>query len=591
MTTRLQTACLSVATMLTLLMFSSTVSAQDASSVENGDRFVAVGQLASVTKNGTTARYVLLDEAGAVTASLRPATGVKLTKFIGQEVGVTARTLVDADTPILLAESVTTFGEARQVSGEDIGKHIALASHESEIQLAANSVLATGPVESIVETLPPTTYGPVLEGPIVDGAIMDGTIVDGTIVGGTVVGGPVVDAYASTSCGSDGCGSCGGGCGKPSCVSCAACPCGIPGRFWIRGEYLMWWTKEMDTPPLVTTSTPGTPREDAGVLGQPNTSILYGGDPLFSEQRSGARFRIGRWWDDCNWVGFETDFFFLGTETDDFSCTDVGSTIYARPFFNVNNGENDAELVQYPNILHGSIGVDAETSLWSISPRLRVNLSCEKFAGCNPCDTCNMGGYRFDLLVGYRFMQLEESLGIHESLATVGSTAAPTYFDLRDNFDSSNEFHGADLGFIWEGYRGPWSLELIGRVGIGQTSQEVTINGSTRTTSGSTTFVDPGGLLALEPNIGTYTRDEFTVLPEFSATLGYALSARSRFLVGYTFIYWDNVARAGDHIDTSINTDFLPPVQATDDEVRPTFAWNDASYWAQGLSLGLEYRW
>ena len=111
------------------------------------------------------------------------------------------------------------------------------------------------------------------------------------------------------------------------------------------------------------------------------------------------------------------------------------------------------------------------------------------------------------------------------------------------------------------------------------------------TTSNGTSFNDNGGLLALDSNIGTYSRNEFSVLPEVAVTLGYALSARTRFLVGYTFLYWNNVARAGDHIDLNVNTDLIPPVQATTDPEVPQFAWQDTSFWAQGLSLGLEYRW
>ena len=102
---------------------------------------------------------------------------------------------------------------------------------------------------------------------------------------------------------------------------------------------------------------------------------------------------------------------------------------------------------------------------------------------------------------------------------------------------------------------------------------------------------DPGALLALESNSGTFSRDEFSVVSEFGATLGYALSARSRFLVGYTFIYWPNVVRAGEQIDLNVNTDLLPPPQATDDPEVPAFAFNETNFWAQGISLGLEYRW
>lgn len=352
----------------------------------------------------------------------------------------------------------------------------------------------------------------------------------------------------------------------------------------------------MDTPALVTTSNSGASRSNAGVLGLPGTETLFGGEELFSDSRSGGRFRIGKWCDQCNWIGFETEFMFLSDEDQDFAACEVGPTIYARPFFNTNLGREDSELVQFPGVVNGSIHVDANTSLWSISPRLRVNLACEKL-GCNPCDPCcnpnnpcSVGGYRFDMLVGYRYMNLQDDLTVRESLATVDPNN-PTYFRLRDEFNSSNDFHGVDVGFLWEGYKGPWSLELIGRVGFGNTSQELSIDGSTQTTNNGNSVSDRGALLALESNIGTYSADEFTVLPELSATLGYALSARTRFLVGYTFVYWPSVVRAGDHIDLNVNTDLIPPVQATTGDDAPAFAFQDTEYWAQGLSLGLEYRW
>lgn len=555
-----------------------TANSQEIDTPNGGQRFVSVGQVAKVQlKGGKSNRYVLLDELGEVMSTLRASDGVDLEEYVGQDVGVTARTLVDGDTPVLLAESVTTFGAARQVSNDDIGKHVALASYEDEdpLLVAGNvvgrSVLAPGSVVDGAGVGYPITYGE------------------------SIVGGPIGAGTYGTSCDSAGCDSCGGGCGRSSCTSCAACPCGLPGRFWIRAEYLIWWTKGMDTPPLVTTSNSGASRSNAGVLGLPGTETLFGGE-LFTDSRSGGRFRIGKWCDQCNWVGFETEYMFLAGEDQNFAACDVGSTIYARPFFNTNLNREDSELVQFPGVVNGSIHVDADTSLWSISPRLRVNLACEKL-GCNPCDPCcnpndpcSVGGYRFDMLVGYRYMNLEDNLTVRESLATIDPNN-PTYFTLRDQFDTSNEFHGVDVGFLWEGYKGPWSLELIGRVGFGNTSQEVSIDGATTTTSGGTSVSDRGALLALESNIGTYSRDEFTVLPELSATLGYALSARTRFLVGYTFVYWPSVARAGDQIDLNVNTDLIPPVQATNGDDVPAFAFQDTEFWAQGLSLGMEYRW
>src|SRR5262249_13371755 len=76
----------------------------------------------------------------------------------------------------------------------------------------------------------------------------------------------------------------------PCCEdSCCEGVCGPPGRVWVRGEYLLWWTKSSPLPPLVTTSPIGTPVGEAGVLGQFGTSILFGGESVSDNPRSGGR--------------------------------------------------------------------------------------------------------------------------------------------------------------------------------------------------------------------------------------------------------------------------------------------------------------
>lgn len=580
MTLRWQASCFRFTALLLMVLASSSGRAEDGASVENGQRFVTVGQLAQVKSGvGRKSRFVLLDENGEVMSSLRPAAGVDLTEHIGEDVGVTARTLVDSDTPILLAESVTTFGAARQVSSGNFEQRVALANHEIEL-LSDTQVLPT-PIPEAITNVPMVSEYPVTGAPI----IPDSYASDGYVVG--------------QGCGIAGCASCGGGCGNVSCRSCAACPCGLPGRYWIRAESMLWQTKGMDTPALLVWSPPGTSRRNAGVVGVPGNEILYGGE-ILDDSRSGGRFRIGKWCDSCNWVGFETDFLFLDDESQDFSLCSIGSHIIGRPFIDSSEGPS-SELVNFPDVVVGTAQIDAKTSLWSINPRLRVNLSCERFPTCDP-DPCAIGGYRFDVLVGYRYMKLDDDLAIREQLVSPSATSTGqipliprfddvTYFDIRDAFSSTNDFHGADIGLSWEGYRGPWSLELLGKVGIGNTRQKVDIRGSTTRTVAGNTFVDPGGLLALETNIGSHSRDKFTVLPEMNATLGYSITPRTRLLVGYTYIYWNNVVRAGEQIDTTVNTDLLPDPQPTDGPARPAFTFVDSGYWAQGLSLGLDYRW
>ncbi len=122
-------------------------------------------------------------------------------------------------------------------------------------------------------------------------------------------------------------------------------------------EYLGWWQDGMQLPPLVTTSVdPEVPREEAGVLTSPSTRILVGGNVL-TDGFNGGRLRFGVWLDRCHTWAVGAEFFRLGRESQGFSATSTGTPILARPFFNTQTGLDDAELVAYPGVLTGTVGV------------------------------------------------------------------------------------------------------------------------------------------------------------------------------------------------------------------------------------------
>ena len=83
------------------------------------------------------------------------------------------------------------------------------------------------------------------------------------------------------------------------------------------------------------------------------------------------------------------------------------------------------------------------------------------------------------------------------------------------------------------------------------------------------------------------------MVPELNANLGYAITPQLRLIVGYTFIYWSSVARAGQQIDTDVNSTMLPnsPNPPTGDLRHPQFVFHEEPFWAQGISAGLDYRW
>ena len=131
--------------------------------------------------------------------------------------------------------------------------------------------------------------------------------------------------------------------------------------------------------------------------------------------------------------------------------------------------------------------------------------------------------------------------------------------------------------------------------GLGDTHQEVRISGSTVFTNpGGAPVTQPGGLLALPTNIGNYSRDVFTVIPQININVGRQVTDRLRIFVGYNFMYWSNVVRPGDQIDPVVNPTQLPTSTGPGTLVgpaRPAFAFHDTGVWLQGVSLGLGYSW
>ena len=362
----------------------------------------------------------------------------------------------------------------------------------------------------------------------------------------------------------------------------------------------------MDTPPLVTSSAAGTALGDAGVLGLDSTTVLYGDDDLLKDGSSGFRIRFGGFFGPTRRFGYEGEYLGLSSNMDRFEATSdgTGSPILGRPFFNINPRQNgdgslnpppvqDAELVSFPNLLAGTVTVDSFTEFQSAAGRFRWNICCKERCSTGRCTACGYPPFsRIDFLAGYRHYGLDEGLTIVEDLRSLDSANAGT-FDITDSFRTRNDFHGGEIGMAWEAGWNRWTLELLMNVGIGSTTQEVTIDGETTISplvSASQTF--EGGLLAQRSNIGTYSRSQFSMIPQINTNLGFYMTPRMRAIVGYSLIFWGSVVRPGDQIDLDVNPDLLPPeIDPLVGPLRPEFVFRETDYWIQGLNVGLDYRW
>ncbi|XZE21983.1 BBP7 family outer membrane beta-barrel protein [Pirellulaceae bacterium SH449] len=396
------------------------------------------------------------------------------------------------------------------------------------------------------------------------------------------------------SCGVSGCDSCGLTCGTPFGFDLCD-PYGLDGRIlclalpshgWVNVEYLMWYQRGVDTPALVTTSPAGTAQAAAGVL--PNATTLFGGNnDVLTDRLNGMRVRFGWWFVNNPKLGIEGEYVGTAETRESFDLSSNGNPILARPFYNVTTGREDAQLVAFPGVVAGRVQVDATSQFRGAAVRFRRSLCCDSGCGfsrltCGPVPAQS----RFDATLGWRYFQLDDTMGVRENLTGVSPAGS---FLIQDNFQTRNQFNGVELGVMWQGRKGYWSLDTLMRLGLGNTRQTVMIDGSTTINNGA---AQQGGLLAQRTNIGTYQRDQFSVVPELGATLGYQLTQRMRLTAGYSFIYWSNVVRAGEQMDTSVNPNLLPPENPVQNNfLDPRFVYRDTPYWIQGMNIGGEYRW
>lgn len=382
-------------------------------------------------------------------------------------------------------------------------------------------------------------------------------------------------------------------------------PVGPPERFWFEADYLFWWIKGMkNTPPLVTTSD----QSDRGVLIPGNsTQVLYPTEALFRTLGSGGRIRFGGWWDPAHTSGIEADGFGLSAPRERFRVASDGDPLLARPFFNTDNPQPDAEVIastSAPGIppSSGNILITGESDLYSAGVRWRWNLSSARRPDANACSASSCyfgflprGDIRLDWTFGYRYMRLGEQLSISANITPI--TTGATRFDILDQFKTSNDFHAAEVGLHYAYHHCLWSFDLLPRVAFGNTRQRIEINGSTLTSSTTSSLLETGGLLALEgTNIGRYQRDRFSFMPSVEVMLGYQIGNRLKATLGYSFLYWFEVARPGEQIDGNVNPEYLPasnPIGVPGPKTGPrdpSPQMGQSAFWAQGLNLGLEYR-
>jgi len=266
--------------------------------------------------------------------------------------------------------------------------------------------------------------------------------------------------------------------------------------------------------------------------------------------------------------------------------SDVGSSrprYIARPIVNPVTGRSDVIPVSIPGQLTGSVEVSTTTRAtgWEITGV--VNL----YAGPE---------LRLNALAGYRYFTANEGLRVEQATLFFATPKYPAVVaSLADQFDAHNRFHGGQLGLKADLTHGPVFLEATGKVGLGEAINVVRVSGQSVAVIPGTPAIGffDGGVLGQQSNAGRFVRSSFAVLPEAIVKVGYRFRDRSRFYVGYNFIYLSEAVRAGDQVDTVVDPSQVPifsPPGSTGPGDRPAPMLVRSDFWLQGLVFGLEYR-
>ncbi len=366
-------------------------------------------------------------------------------------------------------------------------------------------------------------------------------------------------------------------------------------RFWVDGSYLLLFPESGPSGfPLLTTSAPA----DFGRVGNPTTILLAGANNRLNlGTASGMRLSTGFWRRGDQRVGVEVGALYVSPVSNNvfLQGSDGGIPLLARPFVNDVNGNNLSLVISAPGSVSGSALSRFTSSFWGI----------EANGLWNAYRTCpgEARSWSLNLLGGYRFVQLNETLTMSSRSTVIGGAPIPvggvlvgqnTSIEVQDRFETLNKFHGAQVGMQSQFTSGRWYVGLTGKVAFGMVNQKTTVTGSTNTGNpilGSSTST-LGGLFANAGNIGIHKRDEFGILTDLNATLGFHFTSWLTGTVGYNFVHLNATARPGNMFNGRVDPNVVPlsgNFGAGVTQPRP-FNYRQDDYFVHGVNFGFQVR-
>lgn len=371
----------------------------------------------------------------------------------------------------------------------------------------------------------------------------------------------------------------------------------IAPKLWVNTDYLLLFAKAQPTAfPFVTTSAPFA----GGRIGQVSTTVLHSQTDLGYNLFSGFRVTGGYFADAERRFGYYASGFMTEQKSNIFamSSDQTGQPLLARPFFDTQINNQNVLLVSSPTFASGNVLTYSSSQTWGAEGGPVINL----FRSC-PDQGCL---WNFDLITGFRFLQLRELLRMQQFTTLIGTATAPfdgklygagAQIEVNDEFSTVNRFYGGQLGLNGGLRLNRWSLDVVGKIAIGVMNQTIDANGYSVLRTGTPTAPVVSnvraGLFANSSNFGRIRDDQFCVIPEVTANLGYSWTSWLNTSVGYNFLYVSRVARPGNQFSNNVNPALIPtsPNYGTGAFIPSTdLRGTQTDFWIQGVSFGLNLR-
>ncbi|WP_372895373.1 BBP7 family outer membrane beta-barrel protein [Stieleria sp.] len=361
-------------------------------------------------------------------------------------------------------------------------------------------------------------------------------------------------------------------CGSGGCDSIG---CGPLGRFglsaddWFGSVELLLMFRSGDRLPALASD---------GSLDDTDTQIFAGRETVFKDMTAGGRLTVGAWLDNYMDRNIVARGWFAGEQTYGFNANQNTHATLVRPFFNVTDGVDpidDTRIIATPGEASGELSIRADSNTFGADVSIRQLWYKRQ-------------GATVDLLYGYQYMGMDQSLSISDRATALSDGARPigSVLATSDSFDVENDFHGGQLGVATHYREGCWSFSSLAKIGFGSVRRRAVLAGSTFTSIDGNNATNPNGILVRSTNSGTHSDNTFGWVPELDFTLGWQKYPCFDVTFGYHIIAMTDALELSGVIDPELAVNLADTAVGAQ---RPTSNFRHGTFYVQGIHFGLSY--